>query len=194
MATTGDDPRCIGHDPETFRAFYLRHIEDVQRFVARRVADPHLAADLTADVFVAAIESGHSYRPTRGKPIAWLFGVARNVVTGERRRDKREGARDRRVPGRDLLDGEDLVRMHERIDAAAQARRLYGALDELPAAQWALLELTAVDGLSAAETARAVGIHPVTARVSLHRARLAMRDAPAVGDSGPTPRPTEASS
>jgi hypothetical protein len=34
----------------------------------------------------------------------------------------------------------------------------------------------------------------VTARVSLHRARLAMRDAPAVGDSGPTPRPTEASS
>jgi DNA-directed RNA polymerase specialized sigma24 family protein len=91
MATTGDDPRCIGHDPETFRAFYLRHIEDVQRFVARRVADPHLAADLTADVFVAAIESGHSYRPTRGKPIAWLFGVARNVVTGERRRDKREG-------------------------------------------------------------------------------------------------------
>src|SRR2546421_635831 len=87
-----------------------------------------------------------------------------------------------------------LARMHARIDAAAQARELYGALDELPDAQRALLELTALDGLSAAEAARAVGVHPVTARVTLHRARAAMRDALAGGSSTPTPQPTEASS
>src|SRR5206468_1886418 len=38
------------------------------------------AADLTADVFVAVIESAGSYRRSRGEPVAWLFGIARNVV------------------------------------------------------------------------------------------------------------------
>src|SRR5436190_17544422 len=195
MAIIGsEDLRRIAHDPDAFGAYYLRHVEDVQRFVARRVSDPQLAADLTADVFVAAIESAASYRPSRGRPIAWLFGVARNVVAGERRRGEREGRALLRLAGRDLLDEDDLARMHARIDAAAQARELYGALDELPDAQRALLELTALDGLSAAEAARAVGVHPVTARVTLHRARAAMRDALAGGSSTPTPQPTEASS
>src|SRR3954451_21918162 len=117
-----DDPRRIASDPEALSAFYLRHVEEVQRFVARRVHDPQLAADLTADVFVAAIESARSYRPSRGKPIAWLFGVARIVVAVEYRRGAREERAMRRVAGRDLLDEDDIARMHARIDAAAQAR------------------------------------------------------------------------
>src|SRR5215216_5715988 len=107
--TSTDDLRLIAHDPEALTRFYLRHVEDVQRFVARRVHDPHLAADLTADVFVAAIESAGSYRPSRGQPIAWLFGVARMVVAAEWRRGAREGRAMRRVAGRDLLDEDDLA-------------------------------------------------------------------------------------
>jgi RNA polymerase sigma-70 factor (ECF subfamily) len=44
--------------------------------VARRVADPHLAADLTADIFLAAIGAAKRYRARRGRPIAWLYGIA----------------------------------------------------------------------------------------------------------------------
>src|SRR5882757_3632156 len=51
-----EDLARIAHDPGAFEAFYREHVEGVQRFVARRVDDPHLAADLTADVFLAAIE------------------------------------------------------------------------------------------------------------------------------------------
>jgi RNA polymerase sigma factor (sigma-70 family) len=194
MAPNTDDLRLIAHDPDALRRFYLRHVEDVQRFVARRVPDPQLAADLTADVFVAAIESAGSYRPSRGQPIAWLFGVARIVVAAEWRRGAREGRAMRRVAGRDLLDEDDLARMHARIDAAAQARALHGALQQLPEGQRSLLELTAIDGLSVAEAARSVGVRAVTARVRLHRARLAMREALTAEDPTPTPRPTEASS
>ena len=189
MALTSTDLRRIAHDPEAFAGFYRRHVEEVQRFVARRVHDPQLAADLTADVFVAVIESAASYRPSRGKPVAWLFGVAHRVVAGERRRSGRESRALKRFAGRELLDDDDLARMHARIDAAAQARSLYEALAGLPAEQRAVLELTAVDGLSVAEAASAIGIGAVTARVRLHRGRLAMRDALA-----PQPRPTEASS
>jgi hypothetical protein len=63
-------PTEITSDPDAFDRFYRRHVEAVQRFVARRVDDPYLAADLTADVFVAAIESAGSYRRSRGEPVA----------------------------------------------------------------------------------------------------------------------------
>jgi hypothetical protein len=62
-----------------FERFYREQVEMVQRFVARRVDDPYLAADLTADVFVAAIESARSYRRGRGEPTAWLLGIARTL-------------------------------------------------------------------------------------------------------------------
>lgn len=62
----------IGRDPDAFEAFYREHVEAVQRFVTRRVGDPHEAADLTADVFVAVIEAADDYRPDRGPAIAWV--------------------------------------------------------------------------------------------------------------------------
>jgi len=75
-----DELPRIAHDPAIFESFYREHVEAVQRFVARRVDDPQLAADLTAEVFLAAVASAPAYRADRGEPVAWLFGVARNVV------------------------------------------------------------------------------------------------------------------
>jgi DNA-directed RNA polymerase specialized sigma24 family protein len=104
----------IATDPDAFERFYREHVEAVQRFVARRVDDPYLAADLTADVFVAAIESA--------------------------------------------------------------ARSLYGELARLSDAERVVFELVALDGLTVADTARALGINPVAARVRYHRARRSLRD------------------
>ncbi|MET9243841.1 sigma factor [Nonomuraea sp. NPDC003709] len=68
-------------DSAAFEAFYRRHVEGITRFLARRVDDPHMVADLVADVFLAAMESAHTYRPGRGSEVAWLYGVARNTLT-----------------------------------------------------------------------------------------------------------------
>src|SRR5262249_25376117 len=165
----------IASDPEAFERFYREHVEAVQRFVARRVDDPHLAADVTADVFVAAIESARSYRRSRGEPVAWLFGIARNVVAGEHRRNAKELRAAGRVRGRELVDEEDLVAVHERIDAESTARSLYEQMAQLPAGERAVLELVALDGLTVGDAARALGIGPVAARVRLHRARRLLR-------------------
>lgn len=64
----------IAYDPGALEAFYRQHVALVTRFVARRVADPHVVADLTAEVFVAVIDSAHTYRPGRGPQTAWLYG------------------------------------------------------------------------------------------------------------------------
>lgn len=166
----------ITTDPDAFERFYRQHVEAVQRFVARRVEDPYLAADLTADVFVAVIESAGSYRPSRGEPVAWLFGIARNVVAGERRRKAKELRTAARVRGRELLDSDDVAALHDLIDREAAGRALLHDLSRLPDSERAVLELVALDGLSVDEAGQALGIGPVAARVRLHRARRRMRD------------------
>ena len=165
----------IASDPDAFERFYREHVEAVQRFVARRVGDPYLAADLTADVFVAVIESAGSYRRSRGEPVAWLFGIARNVVADERRRTAKELRTAARIRGRELVDEDDLASLHERIDRESAARALYQELRLLPTGERAVLELVALDGLSAGEAGKALGIGAVATRVRLHRARRRLR-------------------
>lgn len=138
-------PAGFASDPEAFEAFYREHIDAVQRFVARRVADRDLAADLTADVFVAAIESAETYRPHQGAPIAWLYGIAQIVVSSRARRDGRERRATARVLGRELLDVDDFARIDDRLAAEQQTRRLYEAMNGLP------------DGERAVARARRVG-------------------------------------
>jgi RNA polymerase sigma-70 factor (ECF subfamily) len=174
--TATAEPARIADDPDALEAFYREHVEAVQRFVARRVRDPYLAADLTADVFLAAIDAAHTYRPSRGTPRAWLYGVARHVVAADRRRDGRAHGASARISGRLLVETDDLARLHERLDAEAQARQLYLAMTRLPEGERAVLELVALDGLRPTEAANALGISPVTARVRLHRARRLLQN------------------
>src|SRR5947209_19318190 len=108
MDMNPDELPRIAYDPAALEAFYRTHVEAVERFVARRVDDPYLAADLTADVFLAAIDAAGSYRSERGAPVAWLFGVARNVVAAEHRRAAREHRANARIEGRRLLDENDV--------------------------------------------------------------------------------------
>ncbi|MBT2226323.1 RNA polymerase sigma factor [Nonomuraea sp. NEAU-A123] len=166
----------LNEDPEAFEAFYRRHVDGVMRFVVRRVSDPHLAADLTADIFLAAVDSGHTYRPGRGSETAWLYGVARNVVSAQYRRTAREAKATSRIAGRRMMDDHDLDRMEERIDAERQMRRALEAMGKLPEGERAVLELVAIDQLTVKEAAAALGINGVTARVRLHRARRALED------------------
>src|SRR3981081_4184821 len=163
----------IAHDPQTLAAFYREHVEGVQRFVARRVDDPYLAADLTADVFLAGIDAAAGYRSELGSPAAWLFGVARVAGAAESPRPARRRRAHARVEGRRLLADDDLERMRERIDAASHSRALFAAVAQLPEGERAVFELVALDDLSVTEAAAVLGLRPVTARVRPHRPRRA---------------------
>ncbi|MQA24478.1 MAG: hypothetical protein GEU94_03195 [Micromonosporaceae bacterium] len=87
--------------------FYREHIEDLQRFIARRVAQPHTAADLTADVSLAAIDAASGYRASRGTATARRFGIARNVMAAHRRQ-ARETQLTMSLPGRAFAGVRDL--------------------------------------------------------------------------------------
>ncbi len=106
--------------------------------------------------------------------MAWLFGIAQSVVASRLRRTGREFRANARIRGRELLDLDDMARIDDRLAAAEQSRRLYTAMGRLPEGERAVLELVAVDELSLAEAAVALGIRPITARVRFHRARRRM--------------------
>lgn len=174
----------IGHDADALEAVYRAHVRDVERFVMRRVRDPFVVADLTADVFVRAIESAASYRPEAGRPVAWLFGIARHVVATHHRSVGREQATMRRIDARALVDADAYERLQEQIDAAARARAMHDALMALPDGLRDVIELVVVDELPLTQVAEVLSITPVAARVRLHRARARLRQgavAPAGG-------------
>ncbi len=152
-------------------AFYREHIEAVQRFVSRRLESPEDAADLTADVFMAAIHASRDYRGDAAAPRAWLYGIARRVVAGHHRSTARARRAVHRIDARELLDDDATDRIVARIDGQRAARALYRSLTALPERQRSVVELVAVDGLSLTEAATALGISPGNARVQYHRAR-----------------------
>ena len=177
-------PTAAARDPRLFEEFYRRHVDEVTRFLARRVQDPHTVADLTAEVFLAVIDSAHTYRAARGSETAWLYGIARNVASAERRRVARESAANSRAAGRRLLEADDIARLEEKLSAERPGRQALAAMARLPEGERAVMELIAVDQLTVKEAAKALGISQVTARVRLHRARRTLSDVTAESEIG----------
>ncbi|MGW4690855.1 RNA polymerase sigma factor [Kitasatospora cineracea] len=173
--------------PDGFGAFYHQHVDAVLGFVTRRVSDPHLAADLTADIFVAALEAADGYRPERGSAIGWLYGIARHTIAGHRRGDDRERRALGRLQGRRLLAEEDILALEERIDAERAVRDLAQRHAGLSAPLREVLDLVVMDGLSTAEAAQALGISQATVRVRMHRARRRLGAGPEAARPAPEP-------
>lgn len=167
------EPADIATCPEAFEACYRRQVDAVTRILARRVDDPH--TDLVAEVFLAVLDSAHTYRAGPGGELGWLYGVARNTLSAERRRAFRRSRLAVRVGGRRHLDPDDLARLEERIDAERHARRALQAMADPPEGERAVLGLVLIGQLTVTEAAAALGIRPGTAKMRLHCARRSLQ-------------------
>jgi RNA polymerase sigma-70 factor, ECF subfamily len=96
-STLSDEVLLTGRDPAGFEEFYVRHVDGLLGFFARRTRDPDLAADLTAETFAAALASRARYRPVAGSASAWLFGIAIKKLADAQRRGYAERRARRRL-------------------------------------------------------------------------------------------------
>jgi RNA polymerase sigma factor (sigma-70 family) len=69
-----------------FESLYRTSRDDVYAYVAGMVRDRAAAEEVTAAAFERALTRRSSYKPDRGSPRAWLFGIARNAAYDELRR------------------------------------------------------------------------------------------------------------
>jgi RNA polymerase sigma factor (sigma-70 family) len=125
--------RFAGGDAEAFVAFYRRHLSAVLGFFLRRTADPELTADLTAEVFAAALLAAERYRPGERPALAWLYGIAAHKLADSRRRGRVQDAARRRLSLEPLtIDDAELARVEQLADAGPAAAALEEALRALP--------------------------------------------------------------
>ena len=99
MATRGDtDEQLLTRgDAASFERFYVRHVDELLGFFARRTRDPELAADLTAETFAAALTARRRYRPQKGSAGAWLYGIALKKLADAQRKGYAEDRARRRL-------------------------------------------------------------------------------------------------
>src|SRR5271163_3957963 len=96
MAGSSDDrdselvAEMASGDETAFAAVYRRYLPLVLRWCLRETGNRELAADLSAEVFAAALTAARRYRPQRGSVAAWLLGIARNKLAESRRRGRIE--------------------------------------------------------------------------------------------------------
>jgi RNA polymerase sigma factor (sigma-70 family) len=103
-----------GHG-EVFEIVYRRHHAVVLAFLARRVQQPDLAADLLAETFASLLALVRDpQRAVPPIPVAWLLVTARNLLIDSRRRGMVDDRARRRLSMRPVvLDDRDLERVEE---------------------------------------------------------------------------------
>jgi RNA polymerase sigma-70 factor (ECF subfamily) len=161
-------------DPARFDALYRRYLAQVYSFAYYELGDHHAAEDATERTFLAALANLDRFeeraRPADGEGAStfrvWLFQIARNVISNERRTTRRhpsEPIAETTVIA-DPLDVEgDAVRNEEAVAA-------WRAVGRLPGDRRRAVVLRFVDEMSTAEIAGVLGKSEAAVRVLIHRA------------------------
>lgn len=159
--------RC---DPDAFADFYAHNVDGVSVFFLRRVFDPEAAVDLTAETFALALEGRRRFRGTSPEQEqAWLFGIARNLLSTYWRKGRSEQAAVRRLGlERAALGTEDIEYLHHRAGLDDLRARLAATLDAVTPDQAAAISARVLHERDYAEIASEFGTTPdvIRARVS----------------------------
>jgi RNA polymerase sigma factor (sigma-70 family) len=169
-------------DPEQFAALFDRYVQQIHRYVARRLG-AQSADDIVAETFLAAFRRRGTYDMTQPLARPWLYGIATTLVARHHRSEERF-LRALRRTGVDPLPEPMADTVVSRVAAHERERELAGALAKLSLGDRDVLLLVAWGDLSYEETAQTLGVPIGTVRSRLHRARRKVRAA--LGGEDPT--------
>lgn len=156
---------------ESFEEAYEQFLEPMFRYFSYRLDDRDRARELAQETFMRAwkhLAGGkeiESFKP-------FLYTTAGNLFKNELR-DRRPASSLETLMETRGFDAED-----ERVtgaDEAADARLLFGKLDELPERDREVLVLRYADGLDNREIAHMLGISESATGVRIHRAIARLR-------------------
>jgi RNA polymerase sigma-70 factor (ECF subfamily) len=165
---------CTRSDAGAFAAFYDRYEAAVASYFARRARDAEVAADLTAEVFAAALLAAPRYRPDGPTAAPWLFTIAHNTLSKSLRRGQVE-ARARKRLGVDAvtLEPDEL----QRVEALAGGG-VEELLARLPADQADAVRLRILEERGYAEIAAAIETSELVIRKRVSRGLATLRREP----------------
>ncbi len=167
-------PTMAGDIPsETFESLYERTFPKVYAYVASLLRDRSAAEDVTAQAFERAYRKHESYKPSRGTPEQWIFGIARNAALDELRRQNRNRSASLEADPQDV--GAPTLDDHAELSVRREVVR--AALANLDGPDRDLVTLKFRGGLSNAEIAKVTGLSESNTGTRLHRTMTKLREA-----------------
>jgi RNA polymerase sigma factor (sigma-70 family) len=154
-------------DPDAFGAFYDRFEEELLAFFMRATQRAELAADLTAEVFAAALASAGLFRAELGSARGWLFGIARHELADTWQRGRVEDRARRRLGLEPISLTDDALELIDELGAHPSGTlRL---LEELPDDQRAAVKGRVLQERSYDELARSLSCSQSVVRQRVSR-------------------------
>jgi RNA polymerase sigma factor (sigma-70 family) len=161
--------RFLAGDPVALRELWEADGRTVYGFALRCLRSHHDAEDVTQQVFVRAWRLRATYDPAKGRPGAWLMGIARRQVADR----LTARARDTDVMSRAARAGVDLAGSHGHQrgvpDRVVEAVVVADELNRLPPQQRTVLRLAFFDDLTHQQIATLTGLPLGTVKSHLRR-------------------------
>jgi RNA polymerase sigma-70 factor, ECF subfamily len=148
-----------------FSTLYKKYALDVFRFALYLSGDRSQAEDITSETFVRAWTSSEAIEVATVK--GYLFTIARNLFLHGLRRKSRYVQMDSELP-------DPQASPYIQAEKKEEFRAVLAGLQELPEIDRSALLMRALDGMPYEEISRALGISLSSAKVKVHRARLAL--------------------
>jgi RNA polymerase sigma-70 factor, ECF subfamily len=147
---------------EAFRELFERYREPLYGYFRRRLGNPARAEELAQECFLALLRNVVRYEP-RASFRSYLYGIAVNLISTERRRSGREMPVD---------DVPEVPAGTMNLDAGLWVRRALALLEK---GEREVLMLREYEQLSYAEIGSILRIPINTVRSRLFRARMALK-------------------
>ncbi len=162
-----EDKLVAESGPEPFVILYDRYFTRVYNYIRYRCSDPSEADDLTAQVFLKALVNLDKYKPEKAPFDAWLFGIARNLVT-DLFRTKRHYYVVNIEEIEHILSHSDRP-MEDKIERNEEKYRLLKGMDHLTSRNRDLIALKFGANMTNREIAKLTGLSEQNVGVILHR-------------------------
>jgi RNA polymerase sigma-70 factor (ECF subfamily) len=167
-----------GRDAEAFGVFYERHERTIAVYCVRRTGDREMVADVTAETFAVALRSAARFKAGGPPAVAWLIGIARNVLRDSHRRGRVQDATRRRL-GMQPVDFSEasLERIDALLDDGLAQEHWRRLLESLPEDQRAAVRARVIDERDYGDIAGQLQTSEAVVRQRVSRGLRALRRA-----------------
>jgi RNA polymerase sigma-70 factor, ECF subfamily len=161
-------------DPRAFEALYRKYVAQVYSFALYELRDTHAAEDATAQVFLRALAGLPRFQEQADGVDSsfriWLFQIARNVLSNEKRRARRHP----QSPLELAVDQPATDDVPTAVSNRAEIENVWRTIERLPADRRRALVLRFVNEMSTREIGEILGKSEGATRVLIHRSLQAV--------------------
>lgn len=163
-------------DRDTLAALYAAEAQRLLAFFVRRTYDAQLSLDLIGETFTRAFERSARFRgSTEEEAAAWIWGIARHVLSDSLRRGNAERRALRRLGVQTpLLSPDEQAEVERRAGLADLRQMVLAALETLAPEQREALRLRVVLELGYPDVAARLRISQEAARARVSRGLRAL--------------------